>query len=76
MLQAPKRWDRIALLAASHGVQLPALPDALGLDGFLSARRLADPAGFADLSLAVGDTLRVKLLAVDAEKSFIDYERA
>jgi len=56
-LQAPRRWDRIALLAASHGVPLPALPDALALDGFLSARRLADPAGFADLSLAV-----VKLL--------------
>ena len=56
-LQAPRRWDRIALLAASHGVQLPATPDALALDRFLSARRLADPAGFADLSLAV-----VKLL--------------
>lgn len=57
LLQAPRRWDRIALLAASHGVQLPAMPDPLALDGFLKARRLADPAGFADLSLAV-----VKLL--------------
>jgi exoribonuclease II len=56
-LQAPRRWDRIALLASSHGVQLPAAPDALALDRFLSARRVADPAGFADLSLAV-----VKLL--------------
>jgi exoribonuclease II len=56
-LQAPRRWDRIALLASSHGVQLPAAPDALALDRYLSARRLADPAGFADLSLAV-----VKLL--------------
>ncbi len=52
-LQAPRRWDRIVLLAASHGVQLPAAPDALALDRFLSARRLADPSGFADLSLAV-----------------------
>ena len=52
-LQAPRRWDRIALLAAGHGVQLPAAPDALALDRFLSAQRLADPAGFADLSLAV-----------------------
>ncbi|HEY3049227.1 MAG TPA: RNB domain-containing ribonuclease [Polaromonas sp.] len=52
-LQAPRRWDRIVALASSHGVQLPAAPDALALDRFLSARRLADPAGFADLSLAV-----------------------
>jgi exoribonuclease-2 len=52
-LQAPRRWDRIVALASSHGVQLPATPDALALDRFLSARRLADPPGFADLSLAV-----------------------
>lgn len=57
LLQAPRRWDRIVLLASSHGVQLPATPDPLALDRFLKARRLADPAGFADLSLAV-----VKLL--------------
>jgi exoribonuclease-2 len=53
LLQAPRRWDRIVALAAGHGVQLPAAPDALALDRFLSARRVADPAGFADLSLAV-----------------------
>ncbi|MES2383649.1 MAG: RNB domain-containing ribonuclease [Pseudomonadota bacterium] len=52
-LQSPRRWDRIVALAASHGVDLPALPDAIALDRFLSARRAADPAGFADLSLAV-----------------------
>ena len=57
LLQAPRRWDRIVLLAASHDVQLPAAPDALALDLFLKARRLADPAGFAELSLSV-----VKLL--------------
>ncbi len=56
-LQAPRRWDRIVLLAASHGMQLPATPDAQALDRFLSTRRRADPAGFSDLSLAV-----VKLL--------------
>jgi exoribonuclease-2 len=44
-------------LAAGHGAQLPAAPDAVALDRFLTARRQADPAGFADLSLAV-----VKLL--------------
>ncbi|MBA3057007.1 MAG: RNB domain-containing ribonuclease [Gammaproteobacteria bacterium] len=57
LLQAPRRWDRIVTLAAGHGVQLPATPDAPALDLYLSARRLADPGGFADLSLAV-----VKLL--------------
>ncbi|NRF65653.1 RNB domain-containing ribonuclease [Aquincola sp. S2] len=57
MLSAPRRWDRIVALAASHGSTLPALPDALALDRFLAAQRAADPAGFADLSLAV-----VKLL--------------
>ncbi len=56
-LQSPRRWDRIVLLAAGHGAELPELPDALALDRFLSARRAADPTGFADLSLAV-----VKLL--------------
>ncbi|WP_372825457.1 RNB domain-containing ribonuclease [Polaromonas sp.] len=56
-LQAPRRWDRIVALAASHDVTLPALPDAPALDRFLCARRAADPAVFADLSLAV-----VKLL--------------
>ena len=52
-LQSPRRWDRIVALASEHGVTLPALPDALALDRFLSTRRAADPAGFADLSLAV-----------------------
>ncbi|MDP2817071.1 MAG: RNB domain-containing ribonuclease [Polaromonas sp.] len=56
-LQAPRRWDRLVALASGHGVNLPALPDALALDRFLCARRQADPTGFADLSLAV-----VKLL--------------
>lgn len=53
LLQAPRRWDRLVALASGHGVQLPEAPNALALDHFLSARRLADPAGFADLSLAV-----------------------
>jgi exoribonuclease-2 len=52
-LQAPRRWDRIVALAAEHGVQLPAQPDALALDKFLQSQRTANPAGFADLSLAV-----------------------
>jgi exoribonuclease II len=49
----PRRWDRIVTLAADNGVQLPASADPLALDSFLRARRLADPDGFADLSLKV-----------------------
>ncbi|HEX6706792.1 MAG TPA: RNB domain-containing ribonuclease [Albitalea sp.] len=52
-LKAPRRWDRLVQLAARHGVTLPAAPDAAALDGFLAERRRVDPAGFADLSLAV-----------------------
>jgi exoribonuclease-2 len=52
-LQAPRRWDRLVALAAGHGMQLPAAPDAMALDLFLRERRRDDPAGFADLSLAV-----------------------
>jgi exoribonuclease-2 len=57
LLNAPRRWDRIVDLARRHGATLPAAADALALEGFLQAQRAADPAGFADLSLAV-----VKLL--------------
>ena len=57
MLMAPRRWDRIVDLARQHGAALPPQADALALDGFLRARRAADPARFGDLSLAV-----VKLL--------------
>jgi exoribonuclease-2 len=53
MLHEPRRWDRLVALAASHGVQLPATPDAQALEAFIAGRRQADPAGFADFSLAV-----------------------
>jgi exoribonuclease II len=61
VLQQPRRWDRLVQLAEQHGSTLPAAPDALSLDRFLTARRQADPSGFADLSLAV-----VKLLGSGA----------
>jgi exoribonuclease-2 len=53
----PKRWSRIVELAAGLGTELPAEPSAPALSAFLAARRTADPAHFADLSLSV-----VKLL--------------
>jgi exoribonuclease-2 len=57
VLRSPERWQRIVDLAAELGHALPAAPDARALDAFLLERRTIDPAGFADLSLAV-----VKLL--------------
>jgi VacB/RNase II family 3'-5' exoribonuclease len=57
VLRSPERWDRIVALAAGMGEHLPPQPDAPALEGFLTTRRRADPAGFPDLSLAV-----VKLL--------------
>ena len=57
VVREPKRWDRIVVIAAEHGVTLPATPDNKALADFLEARRSADPEHFADLSLSV-----VKLL--------------
>src|SRR5215470_13712369 len=57
VLRKPERWDRIVALAAETGAALPAEPDSLALNAFLVARRDADPARFADLSLSI-----VKLL--------------
>jgi VacB/RNase II family 3'-5' exoribonuclease len=57
VLHTPKRWDRIVALAAESGDRLPSTPSPASLGEFLARRRKADPARFADLSLAV-----VKLL--------------
>jgi exoribonuclease-2 len=53
VLRSPERWARIVVLAAQHGGQLPADPDAASLSRFLSERRELDPSGFADLSLSI-----------------------
>ena len=53
VLRTPRRWERIVALAADVGEHLPAAPDALALNQFLSRRRQVDPERFADLSLAV-----------------------
>ena len=53
VLRDPERWARIIELAAQLKEQLPAAPDAVALEGFLTRRRTAAPEKFADLSLSV-----------------------
>jgi VacB/RNase II family 3'-5' exoribonuclease len=53
VVHTPRRWDRIVELARAAGTELPGTPDAVALADFLRARRAADPAHFAELSLAV-----------------------
>jgi exoribonuclease-2 len=53
VLRDPERWTRIAQLAAEAGEKLPAAPDAVALESFLTRRRIAAPEKFADLSLSV-----------------------
>ena len=53
VLRSPERWARIVALAESLNSPLPPEPDAAALETFLSNRRRADPARFADLSLAI-----------------------
>jgi VacB/RNase II family 3'-5' exoribonuclease len=53
VVRTPKRWDRIVQLAAITGDRLPSDPDSRALNAYLSARRLADPERFPDLSQTV-----------------------
>ncbi len=53
VLRDPERWERIVQLAAGLGGQLPATPDAVALEGFLTRQRTAAPEKFPDLSLSV-----------------------
>ncbi|MDO9065784.1 MAG: RNB domain-containing ribonuclease [Chloroflexota bacterium] len=53
VVRTPQRWDRIVELAAEHGTQLPAVPDAKALEDFLTKQQAADPVTFPDLSLAI-----------------------
>ena len=53
VVRTPKRWDRIAEIAAQHGAQLPGAPDPVALEKFLIAVKAKDPVRFPDLSLAV-----------------------
>lgn len=57
VVRTPKRWDRIASLAATLGADLPGSPDAKALNEFLTHQRAKNPLHFPDLSLSI-----VKLL--------------
>ncbi|HJQ31700.1 MAG TPA: RNB domain-containing ribonuclease [Pyrinomonadaceae bacterium] len=53
VVRAPERWPLIVKTAAALGFQLPDEPDPRALSDFMSRRREADPAGYADLSLSI-----------------------
>lgn len=53
VVKTPKRWGRIVELARENGATLPDEPSSKALNAFLLQRKSADPAHFADLSLAV-----------------------
>ena len=57
LVREPDRWKQIVMIARRQGEELPELPDSRALAGFLNHRKLADPAGYPDLSMSV-----VKLL--------------
>jgi VacB/RNase II family 3'-5' exoribonuclease len=53
VVRSPKRWGRIAEIAAQHKFPLPAQPDSRALGSFLAAQKESDPLRFPDLSLSV-----------------------
>lgn len=53
VVREPARWDRIQAIASALGTTLPPTPDSLALARFLAARKVADPAGFHELSHSI-----------------------
>jgi len=72
VLRSPERWDRIVALGAGLGERLPVEPSAPALQAFLTRRRQADPARFADVSLAVVKLLGSGEYAVELPGGTVD----
>jgi len=53
VVRDPERWQRIVVLAASLGGNLPPEPDSKSLEAFLQEQQRLNPAHFSDLSLSV-----------------------
>lgn len=53
VVREPARWPRIVDIAARFGESLPEKANSLALSNFLSRRRAADPARYAELSLSI-----------------------
>lgn len=53
VVHTPKKWDRIVALAKEHSYILPAVPDSMALEGFLTSEKSSDPDHFVDVSLSV-----------------------
>jgi exoribonuclease R len=53
VVRIPVRWDRIVALAQEHGTTLPANPDSVALNNFLTVQRKTDEIHYPDLALAV-----------------------
>ncbi|MBI2817710.1 MAG: RNB domain-containing ribonuclease [Acidobacteria bacterium] len=53
IVRTPKNWPQIIKLAAERGTRLPAQPDPIPLEVFLTAHRRKDPDRFPELSLAI-----------------------
>ncbi|MBC7474170.1 MAG: RNB domain-containing ribonuclease [Candidatus Sericytochromatia bacterium] len=53
VVRTPKRWDRIAELAAKQNYKLPEQPDSKALELFLEVSKKNDPTHFPDISLSI-----------------------
>ena len=53
VVRAPEQWPLIMKTAESFGDHLPEDPDPRALSDFMTRRRAADPAGYAELSLSI-----------------------